>query len=35
MIGIMFRAIRLGSTEAERRQAKERALALLTKGIVP
>jgi AcrR family transcriptional regulator len=35
MIGVMFRAIRLGSDEAERRQAKQRALALLMKGIVP
>ena len=35
MIGTMFRAIRMASDETERRQAKHRALALLTKGIVP
>ncbi len=34
-IGAMFRAIRLGADEAERRQTKQRVLSLLTQGIVP
>ena len=35
ILGFMFRAIRLGADEAERRGTKQRVLSMLTKGIVP
>jgi AcrR family transcriptional regulator len=34
-LGLMFRAIRFGPDEAERRRTKQRVLAMLTRGIVP
>ncbi|MDR3671673.1 MAG: helix-turn-helix domain containing protein [Holophaga sp.] len=35
LVGIMFRAIRLGTSEAERRRVKGRVLDLLMRGLVP
>lgn len=35
MVGIMLRAIRFGSDEAERRLTKQRVMTLLKEGIVP
>ena len=35
LIGMMFRAIRFGADETERRASKERVLAMLLEGIVP
>jgi AcrR family transcriptional regulator len=34
-IGIMFRAIRFGADEAERRGTKQRVMSILSQGIVP
>jgi hypothetical protein len=35
IIGLIFRGIRLGATEAERRGTKQRVMSMLTGGIVP